>query len=244
MANELSRTYEVDGQEITLNPSSVMRYVLAGQQNVSEPEMAKVIMTCAARKLNPFAGDVNILPHYDKDTGATKLTVAPSKDFYLRRAMANPRFRGIDDGIVVMANGVLAKKRGCAVYEELNEKLIGGWAAVSVEGFERPVFVEVSLREYDQHRALWKTKPGVMINKVAVSQALRKAFPDLFMGTYEPSEMDYDEPKCGEEYLNIQAVIDDVRHESPLDFETDGYEISAGEDEFRCASPVQEMEAF
>jgi phage recombination protein Bet len=243
MANELSRTYEVDGQEIKLNPASVMRYLLAGQQNVPEPEMAKVIMTCAARKLNPFAGDVNILPHYDKDTGTTKLTVAPSKDFYVRRAMANPRFKGIEDGITVIAGGVVRKKKGCAVYKELGETLIGAWAAVYIEGYVKPVCVEVSLAEYDQHRALWKTKPATMINKVAQAQCLRKAFPDEFTGTYEPSEMGLDEPNDGG-YLDIPAIVDDAPHESPLALETDGYEISAGEDKFCDASPVQEMEAF
>ena len=231
MANELARTYEADGQEITLTPGSVMRYILAGQQNVTEPEMAKVIMTCAARRLNPFSGDVNILPHYDKDTGTTRLTVAPSKDFYLRRAMANPRFRGIQDGIVVVANGVMAKKQGCAAYVEMGERLIGGWASVYVDGFEKPVNVEVSLAEYDQRRALWRSKPGVMINKVAVSQALRKAFPNEFMGTYAPEEIGEEErpapspveaPGADAEYLACDVV------EEPGGFEQPG-EVVEGE---------------
>lgn len=242
MANELSRTYEVDGQEIKLNPSSVMRYLLAGQQNVPEPEMAKVIMTCAARKLNPFAGDVHILPH--NDNGVTKLTVQPSLDFFMRRAMANPRFKGIDDGVTVIEkNGKLTKKRGCAVYPELGEKLVGGWAMIYVEGYVEPVRVEVSLAEYDQHRALWKTKPGTMINKVAKSQCARKAFPEEFQGLYTPEEMGSDVPDGGDGCLDIPAIVDDVPRESPLAFETDGYEISAGE-EFCDAFPVQEMEAF
>lgn len=232
MANELSRTYEVDGQEIKLSPASVMRYLLAGQQNVPEPEMAKVIMTCAARKLNPFAGDVNILPHYDRETNTTKLTVAPSKDFYLRRAMANPRFRGIEDGIVVVANGVMAKKRGCAVYKELNEVLVGGWAMVYVDGFEKPVFCEVSLEEYNQRRALWRSKPGVMINKVAVSQTLRKAFPDEFTGTYAPEEIGEDEAKAAA--LPAEVLNTDGEYMFPDDFEDEGGACGA----------VVEMEAF
>lgn len=194
MANELSRTFEADGQEITLNPAVVTRYILGGKQ-VPEVEMAKAIMTCATRKLNPFSGDVNFLTHFDKATGTNKLTVAPSKDYYLRRAFADPRFRGIDDGVTVIASGVLHKKRGSAVYRKLGEELVGAWAAVFVDGFVEPVRVEVSLEEYDQGRALWKSKPATMLVKVADSQALRKAFPDLFTGTYDPAEMDIDEPE-------------------------------------------------
>lgn len=183
MANELQQVYEADGREITLNPAVITQYVLNGSNSPVLPsEMAKTIMTCAARKLDPFAGDVHILPHWDKDTGTTKLSVSPSIDFYQRRAMANPRYRGIRDGIVVVVNGEIVKKHGCAVYQELGETLIGGWAEVYVEGYEKSVYVEVSLSEYNTHKALWKYKPATMINKVAKAQALRKAFPDEFMG--------------------------------------------------------------
>lgn len=206
MANELSRTFEADGEEITLNPAVVTRYILGGK-NVPEPEMAKAIMTCAARKLNPFSGDVNILPHYDKATNTTKLTVAPSKDFYLRSAMQNPRFNGIEDGITVIAGGVVTKKRGCAVYRELGETLIGGWAAVYVEGYVKPVVVEVSLAEYDQGRALWKTKPATMINKVAIAQALRKAFPQMFTGTYVPEEMGLEDQVLDEPVYEPPVIV-------------------------------------
>ncbi len=193
MTEALTRVYEADGQEIRLSPATITRYVLGGNQQVPEPEMAKAIMTCAARKLNPFAGDVHILPHWDSASGTTKLSVCPSIDFYQRRAMANPRFRGMKDGVTVIANGVMLKKQGCAVYEDLGEKLIGGWAAVYIDGYVDPVCCEVSMAEYDQHRALWKSKPATMINKVAKSQALRKAFPDEFTGLYEPSEMGLEE---------------------------------------------------
>lgn len=149
MANELQQVYEADGRTITLNPQIITNYILNGGNNPVLPsEMAKTIMTCAARKLDPFAGDVHILPHWDKDTGTTKLSVSPSIDFYQRRAMTHPRYAGIRDGVVVMANGVLVKKNGCAVYPELNEVLIGGWAEVFVQGFEKSVYVEVSLSEY------------------------------------------------------------------------------------------------
>lgn len=213
MGSELARTYEVDGQEITLSPGSITRYVLGnGVRDVSDPEMAKAIMTCAARKLNPFAGDVHILPHYDSKSGTTKLSVCPSIDLYQRRAMDHPRYRGMKDGVTVIAGGVVHKKEGCAVYKELGEQLVGGWACVYVDGYEHPVCVEVAFSEYDQGRALWKTKPATMINKVAKSQALRKAFPDEFGGLYEPSEMGMDAPQKAEQLADaaqqeVQAEI-------------------------------------
>lgn len=223
MANELQQVYEADGREITLNPQIITNYILNGSNNPVLPsEMAKTIMTCAARKLDPFAGDVHILPHWDKDTGTTKLSVSPSIDFYQRRAMAHPRYAGIRDGVVVMANGVLTKKNGCAVYPELNEVLIGGWAEVFVQGFEKSVYVEVSLSEYSTGRALWRSKPATMINKVAKAQALRKAFPDEFMGTYEPAELGLEEPE--EQYERPQEAQEPMDREEAWSPEEQAYE--------------------
>lgn len=227
MPNELARTYEVDGQEITLNPGVLARYVLGGNAgNVSEPEMAKAIMTCAARKLNPFAGDVHFLPHYDKDTQSTKLSICPSIDYYQRRAMAHSKYRGIQDGVVILAGGVLTKKNGCAIYQELNETLVGGWAAVYVDGYEKPVYAEASLKEYNQHRSLWLSKPATMINKVAKSQALRKAFPDMFGGLYEPSEIGEEAPEAscapvhadGQSWTPCEAEYEVVESQQPAVF--------------------------
>ena len=47
----------------------------------------------------------------------------------------------------------------------------------------------MSLVEYDKGQANWKTKPCTMIEKVAVSQALRAAFPRDYAGLYTPEEV-------------------------------------------------------
>ena len=96
------------------------------------------------------------------------------------------------DGNGVSSDGRPVKRKGCAVYRQLGEQLIGGWASVYVDGWQEPSYAEVSLDEYDQGFALWKTKKATMIRKVAVSQALREAFPLDFGGLYEPEEMGLD----------------------------------------------------
>lgn len=193
MGKELAVTYEVDGSEITLNPGIVMQYLVDDKNlaAISPKEMAKVIMTCQARRLNPFTGDVVVQPRKNRD-GSVQCSLVVTKNFFERRAAASKRFRGLDAGIVVVVEGQVVKKRGSAVYAELGEKLIGGWAAVYVDGCEHPYYNEVSLGEYGQGFALWKTKPGTMIRKVAVSQSLREAFPADFGNLYEPEEMGID----------------------------------------------------
>lgn len=191
MSNELAVKYEVDGEEISLNPAIVLNYLIddVTMGNVSNKEMAKVIMTCKARKLNPFTGDVIVQPHRNKD-GSVSCSLVTTKDFFTRRASSNPKFKGKNAGITVISHdGRPVKRKGSAVYKELGETLAGGWCEVFIDGHEVPEYSEVSLSEYNQGYALWRTKPATMIRKVAVSQALREAFPDDFNGLYEPEEM-------------------------------------------------------
>lgn len=209
MAN-LAKSYTAsDGQEITLTPAYVAQLVLGGNvQNVPESEYARVIMTCAARGLNPLAGDVAVQPRWDKGRGCNILSVVPTKDYFQRRAAMHPDYMGKEDGVIVLtSDGRLVRREGCGVYAELGEKLLGGWCRVHVRGRTVPEYKEVSLREYDQHMALWKSKPATMIVKVAKSHALREAFPNEFQGLYEPEEMGIATTEAGEVTQPIEAVV-------------------------------------
>lgn len=212
MATSLAKTYKAnDGQELTLTTAYVARLVLGGNvDNVPESEYAKVIMTCAARGLNPLAGDVAVQPRWDKKRGCNILSVVPTKDYFQRRASAHPSYMGKEYGIVVFnANeGKIRHKEGTGYYPSIGEQLLGGWCRVHVKGHDRPEYAEVSIDEYDQNYALWNTKKATMIAKVAKSQALREAFPNEFQGLYEPEEMGIDTDADGEPIIEQAVTIE------------------------------------
>ena len=200
MANELVKTYTAsDGQEITLNPSIMARWVLGGADNVPEQEYAKVIMTCAARGLNPLAGDVAIQPHWNKRKCCNELSVVMTKDYFQRRAAMHPSYDGKEAGIVVLTqDGRPVRREGSGLYKALGETLLAGWCKVHVKGRSVPEYKEVSFDEYNTGMSLWNTKPATMVMKVAISQALRDAFPNEFQGLYEAEEMGLDVNAQGE----------------------------------------------
>ena len=82
-----------------------------------------------------------------------------------------------------------SQKAGCCLYP--GETLIGGWCRVYFmrNGKERETFKEVSFTEYNKGMANWKSKPATMINKVAISQCVRDAFPKDYEGLYSEDEM-------------------------------------------------------
>ena len=115
---------------------------------------------------------------------------------------------------VVSAEGKLEYRSGALVLP--GEELVGGWAEVYVEGFDRPVKAAVSLEEYIGRKkdgsvnAQWSTKPATMIRKVAKMQALREAFPEDFQGMYSAEEMNVSEemPEIPVEQPVPQEIIE------------------------------------
>lgn len=208
--NELSVRYEVDGTDLTLTPNIVLRYLTGGRTDIPEPEIAKFMMLCKAQKLNPFTGDVFMTAYNSRDGVKTQVTVG--KNLYTKRAQRNPKYRGSKAGVTFLdGQGVIRHREGSAVYKEIGEKLIGGWANIYVDGFEQPVFDEVSFSEYNTGKSLWASKPGTMIRKVALVHALREAFPDEFNGLYDRSEMGVDEPEPQIQPIEADAFIDDIQ---------------------------------
>lgn len=183
----LSVSYEVLGTKVDLDLDFVKRYLVRGRADLTtDQELVFFMNTCKMQRLNPLASGEVYLIKYNKDQPA-QLVVG--KDAYLRRAYGNPNYLQKSDGIVVQRNKEIIKKEGCCLYP--NEVLIGGWCKVTFikQGQERTAYKEVALAEYNSGMANWKSKPATMINKVAVSQCVRDAFPNDYEGVYSEEEL-------------------------------------------------------
>ena len=185
-SNALSVSYDVLGTRVELDLNFVKRYLVRGQADrVTDQELVFFMNTCKMQKLNPLAsGEV-----YCIKFGSEPAQMVIGKDAYLRRAFSNPDYLYKEDGITVQRGDQIVQKEGCCLYP--GEKLIGGWCKVHFmrNAKERTAYKEVSLEEYNKGQANWKTKPATMIDKVAVSQCVRDAFPKDYEGLYSEDEM-------------------------------------------------------
>ena len=195
MATELSRaernalfvSYEILGSRVELDLEFVKKYLVRGKADlVSDQEIVLFMNTCKMQNLNPLVQGEVYLIKYDKDNPAQ---IQVGKGAYLRRAFEHPSFISKQDGITVMRENEIIQKEGCCLYP--GEVLLGGWCRVYFErgGAEQVSYKEVSLSEYNRGMANWKTKPATMINKVAISQCVRDAFPKEYEGLYSDEEL-------------------------------------------------------
>lgn len=170
---------------VELTPDTVKNYLVKGNGAVSDQEVLLFAKMCEAQKLNPFVtGEVYLIKF-----GTQPAQMVIGYDTYKRRAEENPSYLYTESGIVVLRGNQVLQKPGACIYP--SEQLVGGWCRVhKLKGtHEVCTYKEVGFKEYDKSNAIWKEKPCTMIEKVAISQALREAFPKDYEGLYTQEEL-------------------------------------------------------
>ena len=184
--NALAVSYEVMGQEVKLDLDFVKNYLVTGSSKlVTNQEVVFFMNLCKMQKLNPLSREAYLIKYKSDEPAQTVI----GKAAYMRRAYENPEYMGKEDGIIVQRGGDIVQKEGTCIYP--GETLIGGWCRVRYkrDGEKMSAYKEVSLSEYNRGMANWKSKPATMINKVAISQCVREAFPREYEGLYSEDEM-------------------------------------------------------
>lgn len=142
-------------------------------------------------ELNPFLKEVWAVK-YKEDAPAQ---IFVGRDGYRKNAQKNPEYdyHQVD---AVYANDEFSVTDGLVKhnYKLVNRgDLVGAYCCVKRRSASRPVYVFVTVAEYNTKQNVWNQKPATMIKKVAEAQALRMAFQELFLGTYDESEKWIDE---------------------------------------------------
>lgn len=176
--------------DVKLTPAIVRRYLVNGNGNVTDQEIALFLGLCRAQNLNPFTREAFLV----KYNGNQPAAIIVAKDAFLKRAYRSESFRGHKAGVICQASG-----QGNITYTEgfcpPGSKIVGGWAEVHRDGWSFPLRVEVDLNEYQAKKSdgtpnrMWSEKPATMVRKVALVQALREAFPDNLQGMYSEEEI-------------------------------------------------------
>lgn len=195
-------SYETALGNVRITAEDVKNYLVSGNSQVTDKEIKLFMELCKYQKLNPFTGEAYAIKF------GSDFQMVVGYETYKRRAEENPAYRGRKSGIVVLRGDQIVQKEGTCLYP--SEKLIGGWCRAFVQRpeFKDEMYKEVSLDEYNKGQANWKTKPCTMIEKVAVSQALRAAFPTDYQGLYTAEEFGQD-GKLTEKIINVDAAVID-----------------------------------
>ena len=202
--------YETSNGMVKLNPNIVRRYLVHGKAAlVTDTEIVIYMQQCRFLGMNPFLRDCYLIKYSSDDPAS----IVVGKDWFTKKSASIPACEGYNAGVVVgvkKGNRTVVERRiGTIVRAEDDEELIGGWATARRKGWAEPIEIEVSLKEYMRYSKKgepvknWRIMPATMIRKVALVQALRDAFPDVYAGLYSAEEMPVDDSALPKEPVEV-----------------------------------------
>lgn len=211
---ELMVKFDIDGNEIKLTPSIVQEYIVGTEAKITNQEFKLFTELCKVRKLNPFLREAYLI----KYKAGTPAQLVVGKDAILKRAVLNPNYDGMENGIIVKKeDGTVEERQGTFRLEE--EQLVGGWAKVYRKDWSHPTYSSVSFNEVAQKKSEgqlnsnWSSKGATMVEKVAKVRALRETFVEDLAGMYEAEEMQQEEiPQ--QDVIEVQADIEEQTEET------------------------------
>lgn len=199
--NEIVKFTDDSGLAVQVTPDDVRRYICEG---ATEKEVGLFLQLCQTQRLNPFVKDAYLVKY-----GGAPASMITNYQVFNRRACKDANYDGIESGVVVMTkDGSVHHRKGSAVYKQLGEELLGGWAESYFRDGKHPAYAELALTDYSTGKSNWAKMPGVMIEKCAKAAAWRLAFPDVFQGMYTAEEMDQAEEPEQPRPVDLQPVRD------------------------------------
>ncbi|MFJ8262693.1 phage recombination protein Bet [Rummeliibacillus sp. NPDC094406] len=203
--------FEVNGEPVKLSGNTVREYLVRGNGAVSEQEVVMFINLCKFQKLNPFLNEAYLIKF-----GSQPSQIIVSKEAFMKRAEANPNYKGFEAGIIVERNGDLVEIEGAVKLKDDN--LIGGWCKVYRKDREMPIVSKISLDEFGKGQATWKQMPLNMIRKSAIVNALREAFPENLGAMYTEDDADIKKDVTPEQ--QVQQEIKQHANQEVIDIST------------------------
>lgn len=159
MANEIATTTEQNQVTAKL----LNDYLNTITDKLTNAQRDQFIAVASAFGLNPFKREIYATTYRNKD-GQTVMSIVTGYEVYLKRAEMNPNYDGFETEFKVVDKQMNCT---CKVYRKDRRM---------------PITSTVWMAEYSTGRSLWATKPRMMLEKVAIATAFRRAFPTDFGG--------------------------------------------------------------
>ena len=225
--------FDANGHAVELSPQIVRDYLVSGdKERVTMQEIVMFINMCKFNGLNPWLKEAYCVKY-----GNEPATIVTGKEAFEKRAENHQQHDGHKAGIIVQdEDGTVEYRVGS--FRLPNEEIVGGWAEVWRKDQKESTRIEVSFDEYAGRKKdgslnrQWASKPGTMIRKVALVQALREAFPKTFGGMYAAEEVGVDD-----------AIID-ITPVSPEVDPSTGEVIESGAAQIEAPQPDPEDDFF
>lgn len=182
-------------QQFTAEQRELIKRTVAFE--ATDDELAMFLHVAARAGLDPLQKQIHFTKRRRKrrDGGyEAVVTIIAGVDGLQARAARMPDFEGITYAVVCAKDDFTFDHVAGQVVRHVTNPfgqrgpVLGAWAIVRRRGL-LPFVALIRIEEYLDHDSyLWRDKPHVMIEKVARSTALRRAYPEAFSSIYDAAE--------------------------------------------------------
>jgi len=165
MQGQPTRVVLQEPRDLSWNEEQLVLLRATCAPTATDPEFKKLLYLSQVWQLDPMLREIWLVKF-----GNSPAQIYAGRDGYLKIAHRSGQFNGMETKVN---------------YEE--GKPVSATCTVWRKDMEHPFVSNVLFEEYTTGQNLWKSKPSVMIGKVAESVCLRKAFS--VSGLYSPEEM-------------------------------------------------------
>lgn len=168
-------------EQVTVIKNTVAR-------GASDAELAMFLELCARYELDPFAGQLYCAKMAGSNGQEGRMAIIAGRDTFLTIANRSDDFGGFDSDVVREKDKFHVERdekghpKVTHTYDggpTVRGKLVGAWCVVYRDG-RRPRYFFANMEEYEPPSAgsfsPWKKQKSVMIEKCAISTALRLAY--------------------------------------------------------------------
>ena len=171
MMNEITEVKQELAQKLE-QKRDVIKNTVA--KDATDDELEMFLHLAKQYGLDPFQSEIYFWKYGSKDP-----TIMTSRDGYLKIANQNPAFDGMDSGVIYPGDSF--KKTPDGIDHELDIDNMsktpkGAYAVVYRSDRKIPTRVVVPFKDYKKSNKVWNSYPSAMIQKVAESMALKRAF--------------------------------------------------------------------
>lgn len=219
-------SYEESG--LTYTPDQIETIKNTVAKGSSDDELKMFIHICKTYGLDPFIKEI----FFNKINGQP--TIITSRDGYLKIAHRNSEYDGMKSDVI--RKGDKFKRVGLDVEHEYGDErgdIVGAYAVIYRKDQRVPTYCHAPFKDYYKQTGTWRQYPSAMIQKVAESMALKRAFAISGLVTREELDNESEEDKTNR--------LNEMKDMSTIEYETVDAEIVEENDNVMSVERVHEI---
>ena len=198
-------SYMLTGTDVKKSfATNEIQKIFLENQDIPKRDIISYLHLIQLTGANPALKQIYLTSHFDKHKGHKVGTPVFSYHFFMAKAKETGKYKGVQVDTV-------AEEVFCPIKNDSKKELVST-ATIVIDG--QTFTFKARWSEFNQGRNQWRSKPYMMLEKCAIANLLKRAFPEAMSGLILDDEIDKREVR---EVENLTDISSDILTEEKTD---------------------------